>query len=212
MPASTAPTSTKVFLSYSHDSEPHSQRVLALANQLRQHGVDAELDQYVTRPPQGWPRWCEDQLSPESSEFVLLICTETYLKRIEGKVPADEGRGVFWEGSVIYSYLYEQRSTSRFIPVVFDHGDETYIPRPLKGSTHYTLTALELSDPGYNALYRELTHQPAVEKPPLGQVVKLRGMRGVSLGIEDDLKVLEPITPREARSTFPSPAQRGLAL
>ena len=100
----------KVFISYSHDSEQHSQRVLALANQLRHHGVDAELDQYETRPPQGWPRWCEEQLRPENSEHVLVVCTETYLNRIEGKVPADEGRGVFWEGDVIYSYLYEQKS------------------------------------------------------------------------------------------------------
>jgi hypothetical protein len=190
---------TKVFISYSHDSEPHSQRVLALANQLRKHGVDAELDQYVTRPPQGWPRWCEEQLQPERSEFVLVVCTETYLNRIEGKVPADEGRGVFWEGSRIYDYLYDQRSNSRFIPVVFDRGDETHIPGPLKNGTHYTLTAFDLSDSGYNALYRELTHQPAVEKPPLGEIVNLR--RG-SFGIEDDLRVLPPVEPREVRSTF----------
>ena len=34
---------TKVFTSYSHDSQPHSQRVLALANQLRSHGVSRIL-------------------------------------------------------------------------------------------------------------------------------------------------------------------------
>jgi SEFIR domain-containing protein len=202
MPASDSSRPTKVFLSYSHDSEPHSQRVLALANQLRHHGVDAELDQYVTRPPQGWPRWCEDQLRPESSEFVLLVCTETYLKRIEGKVPADEGRGVFWEGSIIYDYIYNGKGDSRFVPIVFDRSDETHIPRPLKNGTHYTLAAFELSDPGYNALYRELTHQPAVEKPPLGQIVRLRGMRGVAFGIEDDLRVFPPVAPRKVRSRF----------
>lgn len=193
---------TKVFLSYSHDSEQHSQRVLALANQLRSHGVDAELDQYVTRPTQGWPRWCEEQLQPESSEFVLVVCTETYRKRIEGRVPADEGRGVFWEGSAIYDYIYDGKSNSRFIPIVFDRGDEAHIPRPLKNGTHYTLTAFELSDPGYKALYRELTHQPAVERPPLGPIVKLRGVRSVSLGIEEDLNVLPSVESRKVRSTF----------
>jgi hypothetical protein len=192
---------TRVFISYSHDSEPHSQRVLALANQLRKHGVDAELDQYVTRPPQGWPRWCEEQLRPENSEFVLVICTETYLNRIEGGVPADEGRGVFWEGSVIYNYLYDQKSNGRFIPIVFDRGDEAHIPLPLKGA-YYQLTAFDLSDPGYEALYRELTHQPAIEKPPLGEIVNLR--RG-SFGIQDDLRDLPPVEPREVRSTFVEP-------
>lgn len=197
---------TKTFISYSHDSEQHSQRVLALANQLRDQGVDAEIDQYETRPPQGWPRWCEEQLRPESSELVLVICTETYLKRIEGRVLADEGRGVFWEGNVIYSYLYDEKSNGRFLPVVFDRKDEAYIPRPLKDTTHYVLTGFDLSDSGYEALYRELTHQPAVQKPPLGPVVNLR-RGGVSFEVSvSDTEVLPPVAPREVRTTFPSSA------
>jgi hypothetical protein len=197
---------TKTFISYSHDNEQHSQRVLALANQLRAQGVAAEVDQYETRPPQGWPRWCEEQLRPESSEFVLVLCTETYLKRIEGRVSADEGRGVFWEGNVIYSYLYEERSNERFLPVIFDRKDESFIPRPLKGSAHYLLTVFDLSDSGYEALYRELTHQPAVQRPPLGKVVSLR-RGGVSFERSvSDTHVLPPVAPREALSTFPSSA------
>jgi hypothetical protein len=192
----------KVFVSYSHDSEQHSQRVLALANQLRKQGIDAELDQYETRPPQGWPRWCEEQLRPENSEHVLVICTEMYVNRIEGKVPADEGRGVFWEGSVIYSYLYDQKSNERFIPILFDHKDVKYIPRPLNGTTRYSIATFDLSDTGYSALYRELTHQPAVEKPPLGDIVDLRRGFDVRGGEEDDIKVLPPVAPRKARSTF----------
>jgi len=95
----------KVFISYSHDSVEHTKLVLQLANTLRGHGVDVELDQYHVRPPQGWPRWCEEQLEPENADFVLTICTETYLQRIKGKTPADEGRGVFWEGQLIYNYI-----------------------------------------------------------------------------------------------------------
>lgn len=195
----------KVFISYSHDSEQHSQRVLALANQLRQHGVDAELDQYEIRPAQGWPRWCEEQLRPENSEHVLVVCTETYRERIEGKVPADEGRGVFWEGDVIYSYLYEEKSKERFIPILFDRKDEANIPRPLKGAAHYQITAFDLSDAGYQSLYRELTHQPAVEKPPLGERVRLRGWRGLPMSRSDVVTVLPPVAPREVHSTFSVP-------
>src|SRR4051812_11029634 len=193
---------TKTFISYSHDNEQHSQRVLTLANQLRAQGVDAEIDQYETRPPQGWPRWCEEQLRPENSELVLVVCTETYLKRVEGKVAADEGRGVFWEGGIIYSYLYEEKNTERFIPVVFDRKDEAYVPRPLKSATRYLLTALDLSDSGYEALYRELTHQPAIQKPPLGEVVNLR-RGGISFERSvSDTQVLPAVAPREARTTF----------
>ena len=28
--------------------------------------------------------------------------------------------GVFWEGGIIYSYLYEDKDTERFLPVIFD--------------------------------------------------------------------------------------------
>ncbi|MBW8879152.1 MAG: toll/interleukin-1 receptor domain-containing protein [Acidobacteria bacterium] len=196
---------TRTFISYSHDSEQHSQRVLGLANQLRKHGVDAELDQYETRPPQGWPRWCEEQLRPENSEFVIVVCTQTYLNRIEGKVPADEGRGVFWEGSVIYSYLYDQKGNARFIPVVFDRTEEPHIPRPLKSSSYYLITAFDFSDAGYKTLYRELTHQLAVEKPPLGDVVEMRGELSSLRGLDEDFSVRPPLKSRRVRSRFPGP-------
>jgi len=77
---------SKVFISYSHDSAEHSERVLRFANALRSHGVDAELDRYQVRPPKGWPHWCEEQLRPENSDFVLMVCTETYLQRVQDKV------------------------------------------------------------------------------------------------------------------------------
>jgi hypothetical protein len=49
--ASEAP---KVFISYSHESAEHEQRVLALAERLRKDGVDVQLDQYVAgTPPAG---------------------------------------------------------------------------------------------------------------------------------------------------------------
>lgn len=37
------------------------------------------------------------------------------------------------EGDAIYSYLYEQKSNARFIPILLDRKDEGHIPRPLKG-------------------------------------------------------------------------------
>jgi hypothetical protein len=196
---------TKTFISYSHDNEQHSQRVLALANQLRAQGVEAEIDQYETRPPQGWPRWCEEQLRPENSELVLVVCTETYLQRIEGKVPADEGRGVFWEGDIIYNYIYDQKSKGRFLPVVFDRKDEDFIPVPLRGAGYYHLTAFDLSDPGYKALYRELTFQ-TIKKPPLGEVVVLERGFDVRRGGKPETKILPPVAPRAVRTTFTSSA------
>jgi hypothetical protein len=68
----TSPEHPRVFISYSHDSPEHKQRVLALSDRLRNDGIEAELDQYQTRPPQGWSYWCEEQLRPANSDFVLV--------------------------------------------------------------------------------------------------------------------------------------------
>ncbi len=85
----------RVFISYSHDTREHNDRVLELAQQLRRDGIDAELDQFHQHELVHWPRWCEEQLRPENSDFVLCVCTLEYKRRIEGRVKADVGKGVF---------------------------------------------------------------------------------------------------------------------
>jgi len=54
--------SPRVLISYSHDSREHEARVLALADRLRDDGVDAILDQYESFPPRGWIQWIRDQV------------------------------------------------------------------------------------------------------------------------------------------------------
>jgi hypothetical protein len=172
----------KVFISYSHDSREHSERVLALSDRLRALGVDAELDRYHVRPPQGWPHWCEEQLRPEISSFVLVICTSTYRARVEKRVGADEGRGVYWEGAILYNYLYNAKGNSRFVPILLDEVSEAVIPLPLDGHTRYRICSFELTDSGFEALYRELTGQPETLKPTLGDVIRLNALGAPMVG------------------------------
>jgi hypothetical protein len=61
--------------------------VLDLSNTLRSHGINVELDRYHVPPEKGWPHWCEEQLRPENSKFVIVVCTDTYRRRVEGKIP-----------------------------------------------------------------------------------------------------------------------------
>ena len=161
----------RVFVSYSHDSVQHAERVLQLANLLRSYGVVAEVDQYHVRPPKGWPHWCEEQLRPENSDFVLLICTETYLRRVQDKVSADEGRGVFWEGSLIYDYIYDAKENTRFIPILMSGSTPDCIPVPIHNHTCYKIEKLDLMEPSFEKLYRELTRQPLVVPPPPEPIV-----------------------------------------
>jgi len=80
----------RVFISYSHDSPEHRQRVLALANQLRRDGVEAWIDQYIQDPDEGWIRWMRSQVRQASR--VLLVFTEVYQRRFEGD--EEEGKGL----------------------------------------------------------------------------------------------------------------------
>lgn len=157
------PNRKSVFISYSHDSPEHVARVLTLANQLVVDGIDCKLDQYEVSPPEGWPRWTEKQL--KAADFVLLVCTEHYYKRVVGEESAGVGRGVQWESHLIYQHIYENASRSiRFIPVLFDVRNAPHIPTPLRGVMFYRLdTPL-----GYEELYRRITDQPQARKPPLG--------------------------------------------
>jgi hypothetical protein len=154
----------RVFVSYSHDSPEHMDRVLGLCNRLRADGVDCVVDQYEVSPAQGWPRWTEAQV--EEARYILLVCTEVYGRRFKGKEQAGEGLGVKWEGAVITQNLYDaEADNDKFIPVLFAPQDAAHVPTVLRGATRYDLTA----PGGYTRLYRRLTNQPEVSKPPLGE-------------------------------------------
>ncbi|WP_374713384.1 toll/interleukin-1 receptor domain-containing protein [Symbiobacterium terraclitae] len=105
----------KVFISYSHDTEEHKRRVLDLANRLRREGIDCSLDRYEPFPSEGWPRWTERQI--KWADYVLIVCTETYKRRVEGDEEPGRGLGATWEGRLITQAMYEQgaaiRSSSR---------------------------------------------------------------------------------------------------
>ena len=48
-------STTRVFISYSHDSPEHKTRVLEFAQALRRDGIDVELDQFHTEEIVDWP-------------------------------------------------------------------------------------------------------------------------------------------------------------
>src|SRR5437667_456356 len=100
---------TKVFVSYSHDSDEHRDRVLGLSERLRDDGIETLLDRYVNgTPAEGWPRWMLNQL--DDAKFVLVVCTETYYRRFRGHEVPGKGKGADWEGALITQEIYEARS------------------------------------------------------------------------------------------------------
>ena len=163
----------RVFLSYSHDSDEHADRVLALADALCDRGIDVILDRYVhPAPAEGWPHWMDRNL--DEAKFVLMVCTETYRRRVMGLEEPGKGLGVRWEGNLIYNRIYHDKpSGSRFIPILLPGSEPAHIPNPVQGHAYYRIATFDLTDPGFEALYRHLTDQPATPRPDLGALTIL---------------------------------------
>jgi len=168
----------KIFISYTQDSEKHSNAVLNLANKLRSEGIDVILDQYEQSPSEGWPHWMDRKIN--EANFILMVCTENYYKRVMGKEKVGVGQGLKWEGRLIYQDLYNSDTKSqKFIPIIFKDEDKVYIPKPIQGSTHYNIK----NQDQYDKLYWFLRGINPVEAPELGKLRPLPKKKRKSLFI-----------------------------
>ena len=79
------PTS-KVFISYSHDSDEHKEWVYQLACRLVESGVEVVLDQWDIQLGSNILKFMEQNLM--NSDRVLIVCTDNYNKK------SNEGFGV----------------------------------------------------------------------------------------------------------------------
>ena len=151
----------KVFISYSHIDDTYEQKMLEFANRLRSDGIDANIDLYNPTPSEGWPRWMENQIN--NADFIIVVCGESYWK----KCYEVSGKGVIWEVNMVYQKLYDEHcDTTRFIPVIWDRGDDQYILTPIKPYTHYNIG----TEDGYEGLWRHILNIPKYQKPELGEI------------------------------------------
>jgi hypothetical protein len=129
----------RVFISYSHDSPEHDQNVLALANRLRSDGLTVVIDQELKWAPKGWTVWMMEQI--EEADFVLMVCTETYKRRAEGKEDAPKGPGASWEGAIIRLDLYAANGRNdKFIPVLLRYEDKVHLPKFLRDYSYFLVS------------------------------------------------------------------------
>ena len=185
---------TKVFISYSHDSDEHAACVLALSNCLRRKGIDCDIDQYDPAPEEGWPVWMLQKM--QDANYVLMICTETYRRRFEQREEIGKGLGVTWEGTLAHNILYRDGSrSSKFIPVVFEVTDLEHIPDMFSHFSHYDLEKARV----FNHLYQHLRGELGAEKPPVGKPHfqrtinsdDLPSVEGKLFGRKDELSLLD---------------------
>lgn len=165
----------KVFISYAIDTTKDSNRILNLSNILRAQGIDSIIDQYEDFPSEGWPRWMENQI--DTSDYVLIIINKTYTEKFNKSVL---GKGVTWEIDIIYQHLYDSNGVNKkFIPVIFDKTDLSYVPKPLNKYTHYDVSSPE----EIKKLQNMIKGIPNTIKPPLGftQPLPVKPRKSISM-------------------------------
>jgi hypothetical protein len=194
------PMTVRVLVSYTHEAVAHRDQCRGLADRLRDDGIEAWIDQYVAAPPEGWPRWMQQQIT--EANFVILVCTPTFRRRFEGTEAPGVGKGATWEGLIATQVLYDSGARNeKFVPVLVEDETEEAVPIVLRPFTRYRLWG------GYEPLYRHLTGQPAVVPPPVGKTKVMPPAGRVVAAGGGQAPVVGPTTQVPAPSPMPPGAE-----
>lgn len=150
----------KVFISYSHDSQEHKQWILELATRLRNHGVDAIIDQWELRPGDDLPHFMETHLA--SSDYVVMVCTDKYVE----KANAGSG-GVGYEKMIITSELLSGIDNNKIVPIIRQFGTHS-VPTFLKTKLFVNFSNDDNFEFSFDELVRTFHDAPLFQKPEVG--------------------------------------------
>ncbi len=160
-----------------HQLQPRYARALRPGAGARQcpaaHGRCGHDDRFVVRPEHGWPSWCAEQLRPEMSDFVLVICTHGY--RLRRNIARRRPRAAASPSKARSSptRFTTTRPISASSRCCSPAPKRAIFPNSCRERRAINIGDFALGDAGFEALYRELTGQPAVVPEPIGEVVPL---------------------------------------
>lgn len=148
----------RVFISYSRDSEAHTQAVYEFACGLRKLGLDAWTDHFEAFVGD-WTSWMVRQVS--ESDRVLLICTERYRRLFEEETT--EARGVPFEAVLLRALAYRENGRNlKCILVALNTERVEFGPLLLEGAMAFAWPRQQ------DALLRALWGVPDGVMPPIG--------------------------------------------
>ena len=151
----------RVFVSYSHDDEPHKDWVLTLATRLVANGVDVILDQWDLTLDSDLPRFMETGLT--AALRVLAVCTDAYVR----KANAGQG-GVGYEKMILTAQLMRDIASDRIIPVVRRVTSDPPVPTFLSSRVYIDFRDNSVYETKYAELLRDIHGQQIKPRPPLG--------------------------------------------
>jgi len=154
--------SSRVFISYSHDTDEHKSWVLQLATRLRYNGVDIILDQWDLKLGQDLASFMEKGLS--ESKRVICICSKNYIEKANKKIS-----GVGYEKQIITAELIDNLNTDWIIPIIKNNESSNKVPLFLRGRLYISFENNISYESKYEELLRNLLSEPVLPTPPLGE-------------------------------------------
>lgn len=146
-----------VFISYSHDTREHKMWVLEVAQQLYKAGIDIILDQWELRAGDDTAKFMER--SVKRAERVLMICTETYVRKV------NEGKGgAGYEGMIVTSEIINDQGGAKFIPIIRQDGAHA-VPTCVSTRAWINLSAGAQFEEEMKRLITDLRKDPPPTKP-----------------------------------------------
>lgn len=157
----------KVFISYSWSNEEHKEKVIRLAEELVNLGIDVVLDEWDLKPGQDKYKFMEEIVNDSSLDKVLIISDRVYAEKANKR----QG-GVGVETQIITPSLYEDLGENKFIPIIFEKDEDTgkaFLPTYVKSRIYIDLSSDQVYQQGIEQLVRDIYEKPERIKPPLGK-------------------------------------------
>lgn len=173
------PVSRRVFISYSHESREHVERVRRLYELLRANGVDARADFTAQELPQDWGLWTEEQVT--AADRILVVTSAEYRRQASRAEAEPTGSGVRYEAKFLRDAMVRNQKAAieRFPLVLLPGISDDEVPRLFEGGqTRYRVDPL--TGEGVDRLLRVLTGQPGYVEPDLGAAPTLTRDKPVS--------------------------------
>ena len=155
----------KVFISYAWSSKEYQAKVLSLATDLINDGIQVEIDKWSLKEGNDTFAFMEQSVTDPSITNVLILLDPQYEKKSN-----DRSGGVGTETQIISPEIYNKVKQEKFLPIIFERGINGEIPKPiyLKGLLHFDLSKTENYDEEYQRLVKRLYGIEIMKKPELG--------------------------------------------
>ncbi|WP_412989839.1 SEFIR domain-containing protein [Pediococcus siamensis] len=165
----------------SHQNVEYNNRVLDFTNRLRGDGIDANVDQFVDSPGEGWQRWMNNQI--RTADFVIVMSSKAYLDRSNGDAAGD---GTVWESGLIMTELSETAlHNQKYMAAFFDVGKKEFILSSLKLYMYYNVS----DDDEYKKLVNRLLGIPNNIKAKLGKPAPLEEKEAKTLFVSSPIDI-----------------------